>query len=62
VDSVTATATGAIAGVVVLGTRAITYLATLATATVALGVVSASRRIPDVAVILAAGAVGIALR
>ena len=62
VDGVTAAATGAIAGaVVVLGTRAITDVRTLVIAAAALGVLSVSRRIPDVALILTAGAVGIAL-
>jgi chromate transporter len=64
VDGVTAAATGAIAGaVVVLGTRAITDFATLTVAVAALALLVLSRsRIPDVVVILVAGAAGIALR
>jgi chromate transporter len=62
VDGVTAAATGAIAGaVVVLGRRAITDLPTIAIAVVTLLVLLRVRRVPEPLVIVAAGVAGIAL-
>ena len=62
VDGVTAAATGAIAGaVVVLGRRAITDPATVAIALVTFLVLVLVRRVPEPLLIIAAGAVGIAL-
>ena len=62
VDGVTAAATGAIAGaVVVLGRRAITDLPTIAIALVTLLVLVRIRRVPEPLVIVAAGVAGIAL-
>jgi chromate transporter len=62
VDGVTAAATGAIAGaVVVLGRRAIIDLPTIAIALVTLLVLVRLRRVPEPLVIVAAGVVGIAL-
>ena len=62
VDGVTAAATGAIAGaVVVLGRRAIIDAATLAIAATALLVLVRTRRVPEPLVIIAAGVVGILL-
>ncbi len=62
VDGVTAAATGAIAGaVVVLGRRAITDAETGAIALATLLVLLRVRRVPEPLVIIAAGAVGVAL-
>jgi len=62
VDGVTAAATGAIAGaVVVLGRRAITDIPTIAIAVVTLVVLIRVRRVPEPIVIIAAGIAGIAL-
>jgi chromate transporter len=62
VDGVTAAATGAIAGaVVVLGRRAITDVATVGIALLTLLVLLRVRRVPEPLVIIAAGIVGIAL-
>jgi chromate transporter len=62
VDGVTAAATGAIAGaVVVLGRRAIIDLPTIAIALVTLLVLLRIRRVPEPLVIVAAGVAGIAL-
>jgi chromate transporter len=62
VDGVTAAATGAIAGaVVVLGRRAIIDAATLAIAATALLVLVRARRVPEPLVIIAAGVAGILL-
>jgi chromate transporter len=62
VGGVTAAATGAIAGaVVVLGRRAITDAATVGIALVTLLVLVRARRVPEPLVIVAAGLVGIAL-
>jgi chromate transporter len=62
VDGVTAAATGAIAGaVVVLGRRAITDLPTIAIALVTLLALLRIRRVPEPLVIVAAGVAGIAL-
>jgi chromate transporter len=62
VDGVTAAATGAIAGaVVVLGRRAITDVATIGIALVTLLVLIRVRRVPEPLVILAAGVAGVAL-
>jgi chromate transporter len=62
VDGVTAAATGAIAGaVVVLGRRAITDAATAGIAGMTMLVLLGVRRVPEPLVIIAAGAVGVAL-
>jgi chromate transporter len=62
VDGVTAAATGAIAGaVVVLGRRAIMDAATLAIAAITLLVLARARRVPEPLVIVAAGLAGILL-
>jgi chromate transporter len=62
VDGVTAAATGAIAGaVVVLGRRAITDVATIGIALVTLLVLIRVRRVPEPLVILAAGVAGMVL-
>lgn len=62
VDGVTAAATGAIAGaVVVLGRRAIIDAATIAIAAVTLLVLMRVRRVPEPLVIIAAGVAGIVL-
>ncbi|HKT61326.1 MAG TPA: chromate efflux transporter [Gemmatimonadales bacterium] len=62
VDGVTAAATGAIAGaVVVLGRRAIIDAATVGIAVVALLVLIRARRVPEPLVIIAAGVAGILL-
>jgi chromate transporter len=62
VDGVTAAATGAIAGaVVVLGRRAITDAPTIGIAIVTLLLLIGVRRIPEPLVIIAAGVVGIVL-
>lgn len=62
VDGVTAAATGAIAGaVVVLGRRAIVDLATLSIAAVTLLVLIRARRVPEPLVIIAAGIAGVLL-
>jgi chromate transporter len=62
VDGVTAAATGAIAGaVVVLGRRAITDAATIGIAVATLLVLVRVRRVPEPLLIIAAAAVGIAL-
>jgi chromate transporter len=62
VDGVTAAATGAIAGaVVVLGRRAITDVATIGIALVTLVVLIRVRRVPEPLVILAAGVAGVVL-
>ena len=62
VDGVTAAATGAIAGaVVVLGRRAITDVATIGIALVTLLVLIRVRRVPEPLLILAAGVVGVVL-
>ncbi len=62
VDGVTAAATGAIAGaVVVLGRRAITDVVTVAIALVTLLVLIRVRRVPEPLVILAAGVAGVVL-
>jgi len=62
VDGVTAAATGAITGaVVVLGRRAIVDLVTLGIAAVALLVLMRARRVPEPVVIIAAGLAGILL-
>jgi chromate transporter len=63
VDGVTAAATGAIAGAVfVLGRRALTDVTALAIAATALLVLSRTRRIPEPALIAAAGLVGVLLK
>jgi chromate transporter len=63
VDGVTAAATGAIAGAAfVLGKRAITDVPTAAIALATLAMLIYARRIPEPLMILAAGAVGYALR
>jgi chromate transporter len=63
VDGVSAAATGAIAGAVfVLGRRAITDIPTLAIAIAVLAIASRSRRIPEPALILTAGALGLLLK
>ena len=60
VDGVTAAATGAIAGAaVVLGRRAIVDATTLAIAAIALVVMLRWKKLPEPAVILAAGAIGL---
>lgn len=62
VDGVTAAATGAIAGaVVVLGRRAIVDVETLAIAAATLVVLVRARRVPEPLVIIAAGLVGVVL-
>jgi chromate transporter len=62
VDGVTAAATGAIAGaVVVLGRRAITDAATIGITLVTLVVLIAVKRVPEPLVIIAAGVVGVVL-
>ena len=62
VDGITAAATGAIAGaVVVLGRRAITDAATIGIALVTLLVLIRVRRVPEPLVIVAAGVAGIVL-
>jgi len=62
VDGVTAAATGAIAGaVVVLGRRAITDAPTAAIAVATLLILIRARRIPEPLVIIAAGLVGVVL-
>ncbi|HUE29367.1 MAG TPA: chromate transporter [Verrucomicrobiae bacterium] len=62
VDGVTAAATGAIAGAaVVLGRRAIVDVPTALIALATLGVLTRARRVPEPLVILAAGAVGLAV-
>ena len=62
VDGVTAAATGAIAGaVIVLGRRAITDWSTLALFLVALVLVLRVRRVPEPVLLLAAAAIGIAI-
>ena len=63
VDGVTAAATGAIAGAaLVLGRRAIVDAGTAAVFVATLLVILKAKRVPEPAVILAAGVVGIALR
>ena len=63
VDGVTAAATGAIAGAVfVLGRRALTDVTTAAIAAGTLLVLVRFKRVPEPAVIAAAGALGIVLR
>ena len=63
VDGVTAAATGAIAGaVIVLGRRAITDWPTLALFLVALVLVLRVRKLPEPALLLAAAVIGIAMR
>lgn len=63
VDGVTAAATGAIAGaVIVLGRRALTDLPTVALFLVALLVVLRVRKVPEPVLLLAAAAIGIAIR
>ena len=63
VDGVTAAATGAIAGaVLVLGRRAIVDTTTLVIFGVTLAIVLWMRRIPEPVLLLAAGVIGIALR
>ena len=60
VDGVTAAATGAIAGaVIVLGRRAIVDVTTLAIGVVALVLLHTAKRLPEPAVMLAAGVVGV---
>jgi chromate transporter len=62
VDGVTAAATGAIAGaVVVLGRRAIIDAPTIAIAALTLLILHAPRRVPEPLVIIAAGIAGIVL-
>jgi len=62
VDGVTAAATGAIAGAaVVLGRRAIVDLPTALVALGTLGVLTRLKKVPEPVVILAAGAVGLAI-
>jgi chromate transporter len=62
VDGVTAAATGAIAGaVIVLGRRAIVDAPTLLMFVAALGVVLWMRRVPEPVLLLAAGVVGVLL-
>jgi len=62
VDGVTAAATGAIAGaVVVLGRRAITDAATVAIALITLLLLVRMRRLPEPLLILGAGVTGIVL-
>ena len=63
VDGVTAAAAGAIAGSgFVLGKRAIVDIPTAAIALATLGLLVWARRLPEPLLVLAAGAVGIALR
>ena len=63
VDGVTAAATGAIAGAVfVLGRRALIDGVTIAIALAALGVLTATKRVPEPALIAAAGVLGIVLK
>ncbi len=63
VEGVTAAATGAIAGaVVVLGRRSLGDAGAVLIATVAFVVLTATKRIPEPLLILAAGLVGSALR
>jgi chromate transporter len=63
VDGVTAAATGAIAGAaMVLSRRALVDPGAIAIALGSLGVLTAVRRVPEPLLVLAAGAVGIALR
>jgi chromate transporter len=63
VSGVTAATTGAIAGsALVLGRRAITDLPTAAIALATLAMLTWARKVPEPAVILAAGAAGIAIR
>jgi chromate transporter len=62
VDGVTAAATGAIAGAaIVLGKRAVIDVPTAVVAIAALGILLRVRRVPEPLVIVAAGAVGVAL-
>ena len=62
VDGVTAAATGAIAGAaVVLGRRAIVDVPTALIALATLGVSTRVKKVPEPVVILAAGAVGLAI-
>jgi chromate transporter len=63
VDGVTAAATGAILGAVfVLGRRALVDVATVAIFVVTLVLILRARRLPEPLIILAAGAVGLALK
>jgi chromate transporter len=63
VSGVTAAATGAIAGaVVVLGRRAIAGVPAALIAVVALGVILSTKRVPEPLVILAAGAAGVLVK
>ena len=63
VDGVTAAATGAIAGAVfVLGRRALVDVATIAIAVSALLALTLTKRVPEPALIVAAGALGVALQ
>jgi chromate transporter len=63
VDGVTAAATGAIAGAAfVLGKRAIIDFPTALIALATLGILSTVRKVPELLVILAAGAVGLLLQ
>jgi chromate transporter len=63
VDGVTAAATGAIAGAaVVLGRRAIVDVTTAVIAVATLAVLLRTRKVPEPLLILAAGAVGLALK
>ncbi|HYX81315.1 MAG TPA: chromate efflux transporter, partial [Gemmatimonadales bacterium] len=63
VDGVTAAATGAIAGaVIVLGRRALLDVPSVLIALITLGLLSMKRRIPEPVLILAAGLAGIALK
>jgi chromate transporter len=63
VDGVTAAATGAIAGaVVVLGRRAIVDATTVGIALATLVLLVRARRVPEPALIVAAGVVGVVLK
>lgn len=63
VDGVTAAATGAIAGaVIVLGRRALVDLPTVLICIVTLGVIVSVKRVPELALIAASGVVGVLLK
>jgi len=63
VDGVTAAATGAIAGAAfVLGRRALIDVGAIAICAVAFVIISRGRRIPEPAVIVAAGIVGLLIK
>jgi chromate transporter len=63
VDGVTAAATGAIAGaVIVLGRRALVDVPTVLICTVTLGVIVGTKHVPEPALIAASGVVGLLLK